>query len=86
MHVWNITHHAYATSTYCDAVTRTAIEDAITADVFDCVVGGNGMAAGAPLRRRFTIPRVDAVDGEPQQVGNLPEFIGFSRGCSAGLK
>ena len=75
MQTWNITQQAYAISAYCDDVTRTAIEEAIAADVFDCGVGGTEAAATTPLRRRFTIPPVDAVDGEPQQVGSLPELI-----------
>ena len=74
MQAWNITQHAYAISAYCDDVTRTAIENTIAADVFDCGVGGNEIAAGAP-RRRFTIPPVDPVDGEPTVVGTLTEFI-----------
>ena len=41
MQAWNITRHAYAISAYCDDATRTAIEDRIAADVFDCGVGGS---------------------------------------------
>ena len=80
MQTWNITQQAYATSVnceVCDDVTRTAIEEAIAADVFDCRVGGSEMAAGTPERRRFTIPPVQAVAGEPTVVGSLTEFIKF---------
>ena len=35
---------------------NSVIEDAIAADVFYCGVGGNEMVAGAPRRKRFTIP------------------------------
>ena len=58
MQAWNITQHAYAISAYCDDVTRTAIEDSIAADVFDCGVGGSEIAADYARRRRFTIPPV----------------------------
>ena len=45
MQAWNITQQAYAISAYCDDVTRTAIEDSIAADDFDCGVGGSEVAA-----------------------------------------
>ena len=54
MQAWNITQHAYAISAYCDDVTRTAIEDRIAADNFDCGVGGGEVAATTPIPRRFT--------------------------------
>ena len=80
MQTWNITQQAYAISAYCDDVTRTAIEDAIAEDNFDCGVGGNGIAAepaNPAFNRRFTSLPVDAVDGQPQQVGTLAEFSSF---------
>ena len=55
MQAWNITQHAYAISAYCDDVTRTAIEDTIADDVFDCGEGGSEIVADRPRRRRFTI-------------------------------
>ena len=51
MQAGNITQHAYAVSAYCDDVTHTAIEIVIAADVFDCGVGGAGIAVDAPIRR-----------------------------------
>ena len=55
---WDITQKAYAISAYCDGVARTAVEEAIAADVFDCGVGGTGAAATTPTRRRSTIYRL----------------------------
>ena len=75
MQAWNITQHAYAISAYCDDVTRTAIEDTIAADVFDCGEGRVCVAADRSRRRRFTVLPIGAVNGEPQQVGTLTEFI-----------
>ena len=77
MQAWNITQHAYAISAYCDDVTRTTIETAIAAGVFDCGVGGAEIAAAAPERRRYTIPPVGSVAGEPTVVGSLTELIKF---------
>ena len=71
------TQQAYAVSAYCDDVTRTDIEERIALDNFDCGVGGNEIAANVPLPRRFTIPPVDPVAGEPTMVGSLTEFISF---------
>ena len=45
---WNTTQHAYAISAYCDDVTRTAIEERIADDNFDCGVGGSEITAGTP--------------------------------------
>ena len=40
-------------------------------------MGGVEVAADTPAPRRFTIPPVDAVEGQPQQVGTLTEFIRY---------
>ena len=77
MQTWSLTQQAYAISAECDDVTRTAIEDAFTADNFDCGVGGNGIAAmpaNPAVNRRFTPLPADA-GGNPPRQGTLPEFI-----------
>ena len=65
MQGWSITQHAYAISSYCDDVTRTAIEDTIADDVFDCGEEGSGVAADRPRPRRFTVPPLQAIQGDP---------------------
>jgi len=81
MQAWTLLQKAYAISAFCDDVTRDEIEQAITADNFDCGNGGNGVVSTEVVpppgaNRRFT-PLGVHPGGDPVLEGTLTEFIKY---------
>ena len=70
MQAWNLVQYANLFASYCDDVTRTAIETAMVpgTDNFDCGEGGTGVAARVPDNRRFT-PLPEDAGGNPSVQG-----------------